>query len=220
MVKSEAYDKYALEYDKWFENHKVEYEQELTAIRSLLPKAGRGVEIGAGTGRFTQPLEITLGIEPSEAMREIAISRGVNVVAGTAESIPVEDGSYDYALMVTTVCFLDSPETAFREARRILKAGGFLVVGLIDKDSRLGKKYEKNKSESRFYKDANFHSVNEVQSYLERAGFSDIKYVQAVFPGDADGIIEPVVKEGYGEGSFVVMRAKKHDAIGGHGELP
>jgi SAM-dependent methyltransferase len=211
MVKSEAFNRFSLEYDKWFENHKVEYEQELTAIKSLLPKAGRGIEIGAGTGRFTQPLDISLGVEPSKAMREIAIGRGINIVAGTAETIPVGDGSYDYALMVTTVCFLDFPETAFREVHRILKAEGLLIVGLIDRDSKLGKKYEKNKNENRFYKDAIFHSVEEVQSYLEKAGFSDIKYVQAVFPGDADGIIEPAVKKGYGEGSFVVMRAKKHD---------
>ena len=212
MVKLEAFNRFSLEYDKWFDNHKVEYEQELTAIKSLLPKAGRGIEIGAGTGRFTQSLGISLGVEPSKEMREIAIGRGINIVAGAAEAIPVGDGSYDYALMVTTVCFLDSPETAFREVRRILKTGGLLIVGLIDRDSRLGKKYEKNKSESIFYKDANFHSVDEVQSYLEKAGFSDIKYVQAVFPDDTDGIIEPVVKEGYGEGSFVVMRAKKYDA--------
>ncbi len=212
MTKPKAFEKYALEYDQWFENHDGEYEQELKAIRDLLPKVGKGVEIGAGTGRFSQPLGISLGIEPSKAMREIAISRGVNIVAGTAESIPVEDGLYDYALMVTTVCFLDTLEIAFREVHRILKADGFIIVGLIDRDSRLGKKYEEKKSESRFYRDANFHSVNEVQSDLKKSGFSNIECVQAILPGDADGYFEPKVKQGYGEGSFVVLRGQRHDA--------
>ena len=210
MVKSKAFDNFALEYDRWFEKHEIEYQQELKAIREFLPKIGRGVEIGAGTGRFSQPLGVSLGIEPSEAMRKIAISRGVTIVAGTAESLPLEDGVYDYALLVTTVCFLDSPETAFREVFRILKAGGFIIVGLLDRNSKLGKKYEEKKSESKFYKDANFLSVKAIQSDLKKAGFSNIEYVQAILPGDIDEKYEPVVKEGYGEGSFVVLQGQKH----------
>ena len=210
MVKSEAFDNFALEYDKWFENHEIEYEQELKAIRELLPKTGKGVEIGAGTGRFSEPLGVSLSIEPSKAMRDIAISRGVNIVAGTAESIPVEDCLYDYVLLVTTICFLDTPEIALREVYRILKTGGFIIVGLIDKDSKLGRKYEQKKSQSRFYKDANFHSVREVQSDLKKVGFSNFEYVQAILPGDIYENYEPKVKQGYGEGSFVVLRAQKN----------
>ena len=212
MVKSKAFDDFSLEYDKWFENHEIEYEQELKAIRKLIPKSGKGVEIGAGTGRFSKPLGVSLGIEPSKAMRDIAISRGVNVVAGTAESLPLDDGMYDYALLVTTVCFLDTPEIAFREVYRILKAGGFIIVGLIDRDSKLGRKYEEKKSENKFYKDANFHSVHEIQSELNKAGFSNIKCVQAVLPGDIDEKQKLEVKQNYGEGSFAVLRAQKHDS--------
>lgn len=212
MVKSKPFDDFALEYDMWFESHEIEYAQELKAINEFLPKAGKGVEIGAGTGRFSEPLGVSLGIEPSKAMRDIAISRGVNMVAGTAESIPVEDDLYDYALLVTTVCFLDTPEIAFREVYRALKAEGLIIVGLIDGDSKLGRKYDEKKSQSKFYKDANFHSVVEIQSGLKKSGFVNIETIQAILPGDIDGKYEPQVKQGYGEGSFVVLRAQKHDA--------
>jgi len=37
MAKPEVFEKSALEYDRWFENHEVEYEQEIKAIRELLP---------------------------------------------------------------------------------------------------------------------------------------------------------------------------------------
>lgn len=216
MIELEAFDNFALEYDKWFENHEREYALELRAIREFLPKEGDGIEIGAGTGRFSQPLGISLGVEPSEAMRSIALSRGVNVIAGTAESLPVDDGLYDFALLVTTVCFLELPELAFKEVYRALKAEGFIIVGLIDKDSKLGQKYEEKKSESKFYKNAHFHSVVEIKEKLENAGFSNIECVQAILPGDSNENHEPDVKRGYGEGSFVVLRAQKHDAQQAH----
>lgn len=213
MNELEAFDNYALEYDKWFENHEREYAQELKAIRVFLPKEGDGIEIGAGTGRFSQPLGISLGVEPSEAMRSLAMGRGVNIIAGTAESIPVEDGLYDFALLVTTVCFLAKPELAFKEVYRVLKSEGIIIVGLIDGDSKLGKKYEDKKSESKFYKNANFHSVVEIQELLEKTGFNNIECVQAILPGDINNNNdEPELKQGYGEGSFVVLRAQKRDA--------
>jgi SAM-dependent methyltransferase len=210
-AKSEAFDNFALEYDEWFENHEIEYELELEAIRELLPRVGKGVEIGAGTGRFSGLPGVSLSIEPSAAMRDIAMSRGVNIVEGIAESLPIEDSLYDYALLVTTVCFLDKPEIAFREVARILKAGGFIIVGLIDRDSRLGRKYEKKKSESKFYKNANFRSVIEIQSDLQKVGFNSFETVQVIFPGDIDENNKPEVKQGHGQGSFVVLRAQKHD---------
>jgi SAM-dependent methyltransferase len=210
MVKTEDFDNNALEYDGWFERHKIEYEQELKAIREFLPKEGLGIEIGVGTGRFSQPLGISLGVEPSKAMRSIAISRGVNVIDGAAESLPIEDGLYDFALLVTADCFLDSPELAFREVYRILKADGFIIVGLIDKNSKLGKKYEEKKSESKFYKKAKFHSVVEIRKDLEKAGFNNFEYVQAILPGDIDESLELEIKQSFGEGSFVVLRAQKH----------
>jgi SAM-dependent methyltransferase len=212
MTNLDAFDNYALEYDKWFENHELEYALELKAIKKFLPKGGDGIEIGSGTGRFTQPLGISLGVEPSEAMRNVAINRGVNVIAGTAESLPVVDGLYDFALLVTTVCFLEAPELAINEAYRVLKADGLIIIGLIDKNSNLGKEYEENKGESKFYKDANFHSVVEIKEKLRESGFCNIECIQAILPGDTKENYKPGVKQGYGEGSFVVLRAQKHDA--------
>lgn len=210
MVDLNAFDNFAIQYDKWFDDHELEYALELEAIRVLLPKEGRGIEIGAGTGRFTQPLGISLGIEPSEAMRRLAIKRGVNIIAGTAESLPLDDGTYDFALLVTTVCFLEKPELAFKEVFRILKINGSVIIGIIDKDSKLGKKYEERKKDNVFYKNAIFHSVREIKSKLEKSGFHDIEYAQALLPGDSTEESDQKVKQGYGEGSFIVIRAQKY----------
>lgn len=216
MIETEAFDRYAHEYDMWFEDHASEYALELRAIRELLPKEGVGIEIGAGTGRFTRPLGIELGVEPSAAMRAIAVERGANIIAGTAEALPVDNDSYDFALLVTTVCFLEKPEIAFKEVYRVLRTAGYIIIGLIDKDSKLGRKYEEKKSESKFYKNAKFHSVVDIQQQLENTGFGHIEYVQAILPGDNNDPHGQKIKRGFGEGSFVVLRAQK----AGMGTIP
>ncbi len=207
LDKSKVFDDYALEYDQWFDEHPLEYSLELRTIQELLPQQGVGIEVGAGTGRFTQPLGISLAVEPSEAMRKIAVNRGINAIQGVAEALPFESASCDFVLMVTTVCFLEQPELAFEEASRVLKSAGCIVLGIIDRQSRLGKKYEASRKTSRFYKDAHFYSVAEINHFLLKSGFKMIQSVQAILPGD--NIKGTKVKSGYGEGSFVVIKAVK-----------
>ena len=209
MTEPDAFDQFASEYDQWFEDHDTEYQLELRAIRKFLPGGGDGIEIGAGTGRFTRPLGISLGVEPSAAMRSIALDRGVNVVAGKAESIPIKDCSYDFVLMVTTICFLQTPEIALQEAYRILGTDGLIIVGMIDKNSHLGERYEAEKGKSRFYQNASFHPVDGIMASLGKTGFTNIECIQVTLPGDTNEGDQPVIKQGYGEGSFVVLRARK-----------
>jgi SAM-dependent methyltransferase len=43
--------------------------------------------------------------------------------------------------MVTTICFVDDVRKFFSEVRRIFKPGGSFIIGLVDKNSPLGKAY-------------------------------------------------------------------------------
>ncbi len=209
MPKVEPFEKHRERYESWFERHRHAYLSELEAVRRLLPKEGKGAEIGVGTGRFAGPLGIKLGVEPSRAMAEIAKKRGIEVIEGVAENLPFPDESLDYLLMVTTICFVDDPERALREAYRVLKPGGALIIGFIDKNSPIGRHYEEHKEESVFYRDARFFSTEELLELLKRVGFRKFKIVQTLFHRlDEIKEIEPV-KPGYGDGSFVVIKAVK-----------
>ena len=211
MANTRAFDENAKAYDDWFEDHKSFYESELAAIRSLIPTTGKGIEIGVGTGRFAEPLGIGVGIEPSPAMRAIARERGISAIDGVAEKLPVESETFDYALFVTTICFLDSLNQAFSETFRILKPKGIVVIGFIEKESALGRIYQQRKAESRFYREASFHTAGEIIRALEATGFTDFSFVQTLFSGEEEtGAVQPF-KEGYGDGAFVVVRAKKPD---------
>jgi len=63
MPKVEPFEKYASQYEGWFERNRFVYESELRAIRKQLPGSGKGIEIGIGSGRFAAPLGIKLGLE-------------------------------------------------------------------------------------------------------------------------------------------------------------
>ena len=89
-------------------------------------------------------------------MAEISRLKGIDVIDGVAENLPCRDNSFDFALMVTTICFVDDALKSLQEIYRILKPGGFCIIGFVDKDSSIGKLYEKNRQMSRFYKEVTF----------------------------------------------------------------
>jgi ubiquinone/menaquinone biosynthesis C-methylase UbiE len=203
-----SFNENATDYDIWFENNADLYQAELNALRFFIPKNMNGIEIGVGTGRFAVPLGIPIGVEPAPQMAELARQRGVDVVEGIAEALPFADSSFDFAAMVTVVCFLDDVVKAFREAFRILKPSGLLIVGFIDRESELGQKYNQKKAHSMFYRDATFYSVNELDALLVKAGFSSFSYRQTLLPEESSLL---TVKDGYGSGGFVVVSAHKKE---------
>ena len=209
MPKTKPFDEYLNEYEEWFVQNSAVYSSELQAIRLISKIPENAVEIGVGSGLFAEPLGIKSGIDPSEAMREKAKERGIHVVDGVAENLPWKDNSIDYVLMVTTICFVDDVKKSLSEVYRVLQNSGSFVIGFVDKNSPVGQLYQKNKEESLFYKDATFYSTEELFIYLKEAGFSIKKTRQTIF-----GMLSEVAevqqpREGYGEGSFVVINAVK-----------
>ena len=209
MPRIEPFEKYSEKYEDWFERNEFVYKSEIQAIKELLPKMKKGIEIGVGSGRFAVPLGIKTGVDPSPRMREIAQQKGVKVIDAVAEELPFENSQFELVLMVTTICFVDNLGLAFREIYRILKPDGYLMIGFVDRDSSLGKLYQQHKENSLFYKIATFYSTKEVVYNLSKVGFKEFDFRQTIFHSlNEIKNIEPV-KENYGEGSFVVIRARK-----------
>ena len=195
-------------YDDWFERHRAAYLSELLAVRALLPLEGRGLEIGVGTGRFAGPLGVDFGIDPAAEMLGYARARGVRVVRAVAEVLPFAPAVFDYALIVTTICFVDDPHAMLREIARVLRPGGKVVIGLIDRESPLGQDYVAHQAENVFYREATFYSAVEVGALLKETGFTHLVWVQTLStPLSEMHEIEPITT-GTGRGAFLVVRAQ------------
>ncbi|MFI9652517.1 methyltransferase domain-containing protein [Guyparkeria halopsychrophila] len=207
MARDAAFEAHHQRYDDWFEHHQAAYHSELLALRAFVPWSGDGLEIGVGSGRFAGPLGVQVGVDPSPAMLEYAARRGIEAVEGVAEHLPFPAGRFDHVLVVTTICFVDSPAAMVAEACRVLRPGGRLVIGFIDRDSPLGEDYEAHQDESVFYRDATFHSAGEVGRFVEEGGFRVAAWGQTLarLPTQTREI-EPL-RSGHGEGGFVVVSA-------------
>lgn len=211
MKTSDIFDTHVEEYEQWYEQYPHVYESEILALReqlAKLPENIQGIEVGLGTGRFSKPLGIKEGIEPSEAMAALAMERGIEVMEGVAEFLPYSDMHFDFVLFVT-ICHLQKLKSALKEAYRVLKPKGALIIGFLDKEGSIAQEYISRRNRSIFYAQAKFYRVDKLDSKVREAGFRDLEYVQTLF-GSLDTINEiQQPKPGQGEGSFVVLKATK-----------
>jgi SAM-dependent methyltransferase len=207
--RAEPFTRYHRRYDNWFERHEQAYLSELLAVRALLPHGLRGLEIGVGTGRFAGPLGVEFGIDPAVETFGYASCRGVRAAAAVAEALPFPDGVFDYTLVVTTICFVDDPVAMLREAHRVLRWRGSIVIGLVDRESPLGQEYLAQQSGSVFYAPATFYSATQVASLLTQTGFGELTWLQTLTTPLAQlRDIDPI-SPGTGRGAFLVVRARR-----------
>lgn len=201
------FDIYTQEYEEWFKHNQSVFQSELLALRQVIPSKGKGLEIGVGSGIFAEPLGIKYGIDPSEEMLKLARQRNLVVEKGYAEDLPFPNKSFDFAVFITSLCFITEPQKALDEAHRVITDNGKLIVAFLDKDSWLGQILEKEKENSKFYKPARFYSVLNMISMIERSGFKEIELIQTLTKTSNEDVEKPT--EGYGKGGFVVIKALK-----------
>lgn len=114
-------------------------------LREMLePQAGeRILEVGPGTGYYTLDLARWVGPEGridifdiqqeflDHAMRRAGSAGLANVhpTQGDAERLPYEDDLFDAAILITVLGEVPHQDAALGELKRVLRAGGRLVVG-------------------------------------------------------------------------------------------
>ncbi len=167
-----VFDELAERYDRWYEGEGRElFEKEVALLRRAIGSFKKGVEIGVGSGRFAKALGIELGVDPSINMLRIAKGRGIKVILGTGEAVPLKSSAFDLVLIAFTICFVMDPYRVLKESSRILQSHGKLVIALIPSESRLGRTYREMGEEGHpIYREARFLSEEELRELITASG--------------------------------------------------
>ena len=89
-------------------------------IQALIPSQGRLVEIGSGCGGMKEFI-------PHSIASDIVLTPWIDLVM-SAERLPLADGSIDALVGVDVLHHMEQPLSFFREAARVLRPGGKLVL--------------------------------------------------------------------------------------------
>jgi SAM-dependent methyltransferase len=215
----QVFDSHASEYDAWYDTEAgtVIFAMEVDCLKPLLHRYSRPyLEVGVGSGRFAQALGIEYGVDPAPALVQMAKARGVRVTEATGEGLPFPDNMFGGLLIAFTLCFLDDPQKALREAWRVLRPEGRLVLGLILRGSPWADFYAcKGREGHPIYSRARFLSKEEVENLLQMSGFEAVEYRSTLFqpPGQSTYQIEKPVDGYFQEAGFVVIGSRKQSTM-------
>jgi ubiquinone/menaquinone biosynthesis C-methylase UbiE len=120
---------------RWYEDYergRPGYPSEAVRVAGL-PSSATVLDLGAGTGKLTRLLGSAfvrvIAVEPDDEMRRLLVAHSpeAEVLAGSAEQIPVADASVDAVFAAECFHWFDT-EHALAEVSRVLRPRGALVL--------------------------------------------------------------------------------------------
>lgn len=132
------------------------------------------LEIGTASGRFVGFVERMgwdyTGIDISTEMLRLSKNNGSKLVQGDGEKIPLRSSVFDTVFCFHTFHFIPEPLRCVEESRRVLKAGGFLVL-IFETDNwlrRLSLKTRLFESEQWYF------TIGEVAGMMRSCGLTPV----------------------------------------------
>lgn len=152
----------------------------LTGLLALLSEDLVIGDLGCGTGAMATELSPFVGhviaVDESKAMLAAAKRRlgdrpNVDLRLGELERLPIEDGALDAALLSLVLPYVLEPWVALREARRVVKPGGRIVVVDMMAHGRSEYREQMGHIWQGFEED-------QLRGWLEAAGFAGVRWIQ------------------------------------------
>jgi ubiquinone/menaquinone biosynthesis C-methylase UbiE len=164
-------------------------------VSETLPKGGRLLDVGCGTGLFVERYLMTggsaLGLDISRGMIERARLRcpGSEFAVGTADTLPFADNSFDAVSSLLVFSYLKNPDLMLSEAYRVLRPGGTIAICTLGKklltrgipmlyhiSEKVNVKHVVMKNFGE-----NYYNEQEMTSLFSGAGFSEVRVTWCSF---------------------------------------
>ncbi|MFV1996740.1 MAG: class I SAM-dependent methyltransferase [Acidiferrobacterales bacterium] len=175
------------EYDAWYQTPRgvwISNAEFRLVIRQLRPQpASTLLDVGCGTGHFSRRfaalgLQVT-GLDLDTGAIKFARQQGGPIVylESGAEALPFADGSFDYCVAITSLCFIEQFEKAIDEMWRVSRKA--IVLGLLNRNSLLFKQKDNHGS----YIGARWDRIGDVSKILSclKPGTAGVSHGTAIF---------------------------------------
>ena len=226
-----TFDEMAENYDRWYETPvgaAVDRMEKRAFLEALEPKPReRLLEVGSGTAHWSVwfrslGLKVTgLEIAPKMvgvAQNKIETSRrneGARFLRGDACKLPFRNGSFEIATAVTALEFIPDYPKMLDEMWRCTRAGGRMVVGVLNRRSFFARQRRKEaETRKTVFSEAHFFERRELKELLGRYGNARVVTSTYLHPS-ALGVKFGTVFEVLGKiffrrgGAFLVGRVDK-----------
>lgn len=179
-----VFDDVANFYDSWYESKIGAFADQVQtqlAFSLFKPKKGMHIlDVGCGTGNFSlklarMGLQVT-GIDISGNMLKVAENKAkaegfkIDFFNMDANNMKFEDNSFDGVFSMAVIEFIREPESTLKEMFRVVKKGGGILIGTINRDSKWGELYlGKEHKENSVFKYASLKTMEDlIKLYPEK----------------------------------------------------
>ena len=175
-----VFDSIAGSYDSWYESKLGTFVDKVeTDLAFKLFKVKKGMkvlDIGCGTGNFSIKLAEmgceVVAVDVSEDMLDIARKKvhdkglAIELRFMDVYSLEFKDECFDAVFSMAAFEFIKEPEKAMGEIFRVVKKGGQVLIGTINRDSEWGELYlSKEFQQNTVFKHADFKTLDDMKKW-------------------------------------------------------
>jgi SAM-dependent methyltransferase len=177
-------------YDSWYRTPRGQWigDAEFRLLLDMLQLRPREsvLDVGCGTGYFTRRFaecshSAITGMDPNVDWLRFARAHPagrVSYASGRAEQLPFADRSFDCAIAVTSLCFIEAQRTALQEMARVTRRR--IALGLLNRHSILYLS-KGRRGGAGGYRGAHWHTGTEVRELFEGLPLRNLTLRSAVF---------------------------------------